>query len=146
MAASGDPGRVFRRYWLKAIVGIEVFKLVDKIALFAVFFACEKRKILSLVHIIGYAPHFLSVKTEALPQLIERGFGNKAHRESAARARNEPAHAVGKAVLKAQRQEIVIFRVGVFWFFPHEQDAVLDAVFIAEELRPHENAQHRVVA
>ena len=44
-ATLGDGGCVVRRYRLEAAVGIELFELMDEVALFAVFFSRQIREV-----------------------------------------------------------------------------------------------------
>ena len=143
-AALGDAVRVLGRYRLKRVVGVELFKLVDQVALFAVFFPGEVGKILGLIHVVGNVRLLDGGEVKFLAQLVERVLRHKAHREPAADRLAQRVHPVAQAAL-AQRQQIVVL-AAVPRSFAHEQNSVLYLVFVAESVGPHENAQHRVVA
>ena len=106
-AALGDPMRVLGRDRLKTAVGVELFKLVDKVALFAVFFPGEVGQILSLVHVVGYVRLLDGGELKLLPQLGQCVFGNKTHGKLAADGLAQCPDALAQTSI-AQRQQIVV--------------------------------------
>lgn len=104
---SADAVRVLVRYRLERVVGVELFKLVDEVSLFAVFFPGEVGKILGLVHVVGNVRLLDGGEAKFLPQLAERVLGNKAHRQPCADRLAQRAHPVAQTAL-ARRQQIVV--------------------------------------
>ena len=99
--------RVFVRDRLKAEIGVELLKLVDEVALFAVFFSGEVGEILGLVHVVCDVRLLDGGELEFLPQLGHSLLRHEAHRELSADGIAQRPNSIAQAAF-AQRQQIVV--------------------------------------